>query len=111
MRAVVLPCSPGSRAARRPAFGCQLFGHDQVDGHDDLIVEAGPSEPRLPDARLIGEDESGGSHRVAERRDRTEQRRVEHDVCVGRERLVAGDAACGAEIHGLRADEDDRIEV
>jgi hypothetical protein len=43
-----------------------LLGDDQVDGHNDLLVEAGPVESRLPDARLVGECESGTGHHIRE---------------------------------------------
>jgi len=101
----------GKSSGPPPCLRCQLFGDDQVYRHDDLVVEAGARDPCLPDPRLVGEDESGGFHHVAQWRNRTEECRVEHDVCIGRERLVSLDATGGAEVDGLGANEYDGIEV
>lgn len=77
------------RGLTAPIADTEFLRDDQVDGHDDLLVEAGALEPRFPGAGFVGEDEAGIGHRLTERRDVGEESRVEHNVGVGREGLVA----------------------
>jgi hypothetical protein len=71
--------------AGRPAAGpCgELLGDDQIDGHDDLVLDTRSGESCLPDAWLAGQGEASAFHGLAERWDRSEPGGVEDHVGVG----------------------------
>jgi len=89
---------------------CDLFRDDEIDG-DDRILFAAACDVSMPDPGFSAEDEPACGHGVPEQRFIGEARGVEHEVGVGGERLIAGQAIDCLEVDGLRSDEDEGVEV
>jgi len=58
----------GQAGGTTPGLRRQLLEHDEVHGHDHLLVEPRSGEASLPDAVLGGECEPGCGHCLAEPR-------------------------------------------
>ncbi|MCU1496301.1 MAG: putative transcriptional regulator [Acidimicrobiales bacterium] len=78
----------GQAGGPSAAGRCQSLGDDEVDRHDDLVVEADPGEAGLPDPGLAGQH-------VGDRG----------------ERLVTDEPAFGSQVHGLSAHQHQGREV
>jgi hypothetical protein len=105
--------SPLTGEASRPPTRASgdLHRNDEVDRNDDVIVDAWPVEPGLPDPWLIREREARRGHRRTEGRLVGQPTRVDDNVGVGRERLVRGQPPGGAQVHRLCPHEHHRIEL
>ena len=99
--------------ASRPSTwsGGDLHRNDEVDRNNNLVVDARPAEPGLPDPWFVSEYEAGGGHRGTERGPVGQAAGIGDDVGVGRERLIGGKPPGGAKVHRLGTDEHHSIEL
>ena len=101
----------GKPSASTPGLGCELGGHDQIDRHYHLAIEASALESLFPDPGLAREHEAGRCHGVTEEGTVGQSAGIDDEISVGGERLIRRKPAFTAQVHGLGSDQHNRVDV